>query len=212
LLGKEFTLEWRQRFAVGGLALYAASMVIIVSLTFSDSISVQTWNILFWLIVLFSGINVVAKSFHTETVGQSLYMYTLVHPVSIILSKMIYNMCLLAVITLMTLVLFSVIISDIQLVNVSWMLGIIGLGSFALSANLTLVSAIAARADNRSILLAVLSFPLIIPTLLTLIRETTYALDPNELTPQYRGILFLGGFAFVLASVATILFPFLWRD
>ncbi len=210
LLIKELRLEWRQRFAIGGLVLYALSMVVVIALSFTGAISSDVWNILFWIIVLFSGINVVAKSFHTDSKGQMLYLYTWVHPVSIILAKTFYNALLLLIISIITVSLFATL-AQIQIIRFPWLLGLCVLGSISLAANLTLVSAIASGAQNRSILLSVLSFPLIIPIFLSLIKNTRYALDPARLEVTYDGILFLSGFSLILILISTILFPFIWK-
>ena len=207
----EFLLEWRQRFAVGGLLLYAFSMVVIMGLSFAGGISPTTWNTLFWLIILFAAINVVAKSFHSDAAGRNLYLYTLAKPTAIILAKTLYNFLLLFFISSLSCLLFA-LISEQDISNPSWMVLMLVVGSAALSANLSLLSAISAQADNRSILLAVLSFPLVIPILLTLIKNTRYALDPNLTDPPLDGIFLLLGIVGVLIGTSILLFPFVWRN
>ncbi len=208
---KEIKLEWRQRFAVGGLLMYSLSMVVVVSLSLIGSMNPEILNVLYWLIVLFSGINVVAKSFQADLSGQTLYLYTLVHPVSIILAKILYNTLLLLLISIVTAFLF-IALTQTEVIRLSWLIGLACLGALALSSNLTLVSAIASGAENRSVLLSVLSFPLIIPIFLSLIKNTRYALDPAGLEFNYDGIVFLGGFSLILVLISTILFPFIWRN
>ena len=62
LMRKEFLLEFRQGYALGGIVLYVFSMVFVVYVA-SIQVQPQVWNILFWLIVLFASINAVVKSF-----------------------------------------------------------------------------------------------------------------------------------------------------
>ena len=204
-------MEWRQKFAVGGLLLYAFSMVVIIGLSFGGGISPLVWNILLWLIILFAGINVVAKSFHAEAPGRNLYLYTLARPSAIILAKSLYNFLLLFFISSLSCMLFA-LITELEIPHVGWMILMLLLGSAALSANLSLLSAISSQADNRSILLAVLSFPLVIPVLLTLIKNTRYALDPNLSDPPLEGVSLLLGIAGVLTATSVLLFPFVWRN
>ena len=211
LLIWEFQLEWRQKFAVGGLLLYAFSMVVVIGLSFGKEISPLEWNILLWLIVLFAGINVVAKSFHSEATGRRIYLYTLARPASIILAKTIYNFILLFGIAALSCVMFS-LITEISISNPAWICLMLALGSGVLSANLSLISAISAQADNRNILLAVLSFPLVIPVLLTLIKNTRYGLDPNLTDPSLDGVILLLGITGVLVGISVLLFPFVWRN
>ncbi|MEM6630285.1 MAG: heme exporter protein CcmB [Bacteroidota bacterium] len=211
LLSWEFRLEWRQKFAIGGLLLYALSMVVVIGLAFGNDISPLEWNILLWLIILFAGINVVAKSFHTEASGRRIYLYTLARPSSIILAKSLYNFVLLFGISGLSCALFS-LITEISLSNPAWIVLMLALGSAVLAANLSLISAISAQADNRNILLAVLSFPLVIPVLLTLIKNTRYGLDPNLTDPNMDGVILLLGITGILVGISVILFPFVWRN
>ncbi len=72
LLHKELTLELRRKSVIAGISLYLFSLVFICYLTFSlrqNSINEATWSALFWLAILFSIINSVAKSFIGEKKG-----------------------------------------------------------------------------------------------------------------------------------------------
>ena len=100
LLRKEATLEFRQRYAIGGIVLYVFSMVFVVYVA-SIKVQPQVWNILFWLIVLFASINAVVKSFVQESGARQLYYYQLVNPVVLLLAKITYNTVLLLGLTLM---------------------------------------------------------------------------------------------------------------
>jgi len=101
LLQKEILLEWRQKYAIGGILLYVVSTVFIVFLSTMD-IGPQIWNILFWIIVLFASVNAIAKSFVQENSNRQLYYYTLANPIAIICSKMLYNIGLLFVLTILS--------------------------------------------------------------------------------------------------------------
>jgi heme exporter protein B len=97
LLKKELTLELRRKSVFSGLALYLFSTVFIYYLTFNlrqNLVSPLVWSALFWVTILFSSINTIAKSFIGEKRGQELYFYSLVSPESIVLSKLIYNFLL----------------------------------------------------------------------------------------------------------------------
>ncbi|MEL6624406.1 MAG: heme exporter protein CcmB [Bacteroidota bacterium] len=211
LLRKELMLEWKQKYAINGLLLYVLCMVVVISLAFLNKLNPLTWNIIFWIIMLFVAINAVAKSFMSERSGHMLYLYSVVSPISIILAKTIYNLGLLGLVSIVALFSFA-FLNQIQLANVGAMVGITLLGSAALSSNLTLVSAIASKAANRGTLLAVLSFPLLVPVLLVLISLSRYAIEGFEGLLTQDRFLLVGGMAAVLTVVSVILFPFVWRD
>ena len=94
LLRKEFVLELRRKSVISGIALYLLSLVFICYLTFSlrhNAINEATWSALFWLTILFSVINTVAKSFIGEKKGTAIYYYSIASPQVIIISKILYN-------------------------------------------------------------------------------------------------------------------------
>ena len=86
------------------------------------------------------------------------------------------------------------------------------LGSSGFAITFTFVAAISAKADNNSTLLAILSFPLVIPILMTLIKLSANALALLNDTSFGNDILILLGIDLLLLGVALVLFPFLWRD
>src|SRR3990172_2673785 len=119
LVAKEIKLEMRNKYALGGILLYVVSTVFVCYLSFKKIIDPRTWNALFWIILLFASINAVAKSFISETRGKLLYLYTLVSPQAVILSKIIYNSFLLILLSSLCLFVYTLfvgnIIQDIQL-------------------------------------------------------------------------------------------------
>ncbi|WNJ20172.1 heme exporter protein CcmB [Pontibacter sp. G13] len=211
LLRKEFMLEWKQRYAINGLLLYVLSMVVVISLALLDKLNSVTWNIIYWIIILFVAINAVAKSFMSEKPGHLRYLYGVAAPASIIIAKIIYNLLLLSVMSLLALGAF-VFLTDQPIENPLQLMGMVVLGSFALASNLTLVTAIASKAENRNTLLAVLSFPLIVPTLLLLIRISRFPIEGLDADLSTDYVQLLGGMTVVMTALSVLLFPFVWRD
>ncbi|MFK7934287.1 MAG: heme exporter protein CcmB [Saprospiraceae bacterium] len=210
LLQKEWRLEWRQKYAISGILLYVFSTVFIV---YTAIIQVQpnVWNPLFWIIVLFTSVNAVVKSFVQESGNRELYYYQLVDPVAIILSKILYNSLLLFVLSLLSWAIFSLVtinpVKDTGLFFAALLLGGIGF-----SITLTFVSAISAKANNSATLLAILGFPLVIPILLTLLKISANALRLIQDTAIGTDLLILVAIDILLLGLAVIMFPFLWRD
>jgi heme exporter protein B len=212
LILKELQLEWKQKYAIYGLLLYAVSMVLVVSMGLQRSLPMQAWNVVFWIILLFVSVNAVAKSFMGESPGQLLYLYNLAGPRAIIVAKLLYNCLLMAVISLMTL-LFYVLFSAGDGIAAPLQYGVaVIVGSWTFAANLTLVSAIASRAQNKSTLLAVLSFPLVIPQMLVSISVSGKAILGQPWADMLGELGFSVSFIVIIAAVSVILFPYIWRE
>src|SRR5690606_8784268 len=105
LIQKDLVLEWRQKYAFNGMLLYVGSTVFVCYLSFGlrqfSADSGPIWNALLWIILLFTSVNAIAKSFMQENRGRLLYFYSIVSPQGVILAKIVYNtllMLLLAII------------------------------------------------------------------------------------------------------------------
>ncbi len=210
LLRKEVLIELRQKYAIGGILLYVISTVFIVYMAFVN-VNAMAWNTLFWIVMLFASVNAVAKSFVQESGNRQLYYYTLTNPTAIILSKILYNVILLLVISLLAYGAFSLVAGN-PVRRTGQFVTALFLGSVGLSIAITFVSAIAAKANNSGTLMAILSFPIVIPILMTLIKISANALGLLTDTSISKDILILLAIDGILLAMAFVLFPFLWRD
>lgn len=214
LIQKEITLEWRQKYALNGILLYVVSAVFITYLSVGakqGNIGIPTWNALYWIIILFSAVNAVAKSFVQEHQGRQLYYYMIASPEAIIISKIIYNTLLTLVLALLGYLVFSVILGNPVQDQGMFLLNLI-LGAVGFSACLTMVSGIASKASNNATLMAILSFPVIIPILLMAIRVSKNAIDGLDWSVSLDKIVTLMAINVIVAVTAYILFPYLWRS
>jgi heme exporter protein B len=86
------------------------------------------------------------------------------------------------------------------------------LGAFGFSTSLTMISGIASKASNTTSLMAILSFPVIIPMLLMLMKLSKNAIDGLDRSTSMDEITTLLAINAIVISVSYILFPYLWRD
>lgn len=211
LVSRELTLELRQKYVLNGILLYVISTIFISYLSFRKIIDPPTWNALFWIIMLFASVNAVSKSFIQESRGRLLYLYTLASPQAVILSKMIYNMLLMIIISLICFGFYVMFIGNLVQDIPLFMLALL-LGSIGFAALLTMVSAIASKANNNFTLMAILSFPIMVPLLITLIKLSKNAVDGLALSVSYYSILALAAINVIIIILSYLLFPYLWRD
>jgi heme exporter protein B len=213
-LNKEFTLELRRKSVISGIVLYLISLTFICYLTFKLKqavISETTWSALFWLTILFSVINSVAKSFIGEKKGLAIYYYAMAPAPAVILSKIIYNSLLSFLLSLTGYALFSLFIGNPIQDQVLFVFTLL-LTSIGFSASLSLISGIASKANNSNILMAVLSFPVILSILLMAIKITKNALDGLDRSVSYDELLNLFAINCLMTALAYLLFPYIWRS
>ncbi|MEO5893372.1 MAG: heme exporter protein CcmB [Ferruginibacter sp.] len=212
LLKKDLLLELRQQHSLYGILLYVASTIFVLYLSFNDRPEGEVWNGLFWTIQLFVCVNAVAKSFLQESRGRMLYFYSISGAKEFIIAKLIYNVILMLIMSLLSLGLFFLLLRN-PLSNTLRFMGIVCLGGVSLSLVFTLLAAIAARAQQNAALMAILGFPLIIPQLLLLIRLSKSAF--GEIFREgalLQLCLLIVGLDIMVIALSIILFPFLWKE
>ena len=168
-LKRDALIEFRQQHSLYGLLLYVAATILVIYLSNENLLEAPVWNILFWTILLFVCVNAVAKSFLQESKGRMLYYYSLTSPVEFILSKLIYNTFLMLLMSGISLLLFTVFLGN-PVADMTGYLFVVVLGGIGISMVFTVMSAIAAKAQQNAALIAILGLPVIIPHLMLILR------------------------------------------
>ena len=211
LIVKELSLELKQKYALNSILLYVISTVFISYLSFKSVLQPSAWNALFWIIMLFSSVNAINKSFLIENKRRHLYLYTLVSAQAIIISKIIYNILLMMIISVICLGFYMLFLGNL-VQNMPLFFAVLLFGSAGFSSLLTMVSAIASKTNNNFSMMAILSFPIMIPLLITIIKVSKNAVDglSFSLSSSYLAVFFVRNLIVVLLSY--LLFPYLWKD
>lgn len=212
LLKKEFQLEFRQKSSLAGVLVYVVGTIFVSALCFKAKVDKPTWNALFWVITLFTSVNICGKSFLKEGGGQALFNFLYYPPRLFILSKMLFNMLLMLVLSTVTFFFYGFFIRN-EVENLPLFFLILSLASTGLGAVLSLMSALAAKANSGFGLMSILSLPVLMPLILVVIRLSKLAVDGIE----WAGIpsslfLVLGALNVLSLALALLLFPYLWRD
>jgi len=209
---KELLLEIRQKHTFYGILLYIASTIFVIYLSLSDTPESTVWNTFFWVIQLFVCVNAVAKSFLQESRGRMLYYYTITSPIEFVIAKLAFNLFIMWIMSLISILLFFVFLGNPTSSTITF-LCIVFIGGSGISLVFTLMSAIAAKAQQNAALVAIMGFPVILPQLMLLMKLSKVAFAEvfrNEAVLQLVGLTFLMNCMVIV--LAVILFPFLWKE
>jgi len=209
LFKKDLLLEVRQQYSFYGILLYIIATVFVLFMAIQEP-EAKVWNGLFWVIQLFICINAVAKSFLQETRGRMLYFYSIVNPRDFVLAKIIFNSLLMLVMSLLSILLFSLLLNA-PVKKWPQFIGLVMLGGWSLSLVFTFLSAIAAKAQQNAAIMAILGFPLIIPQLMLLMRLANTVFSDITAIPVSTLLLIIA-LDILVIFLSVILFPFLWKD
>lgn len=210
LVKKDILLETRQQYTFYGVLLYVASTVYIVYLS-AGRPEEDTWNSLFWIVQLFVSVNAVAKSFLQDSKGRMLYYYTISGAGNYIIAKIIFNVLLMLVMSLLTLLVFILWLGNPIIYFYEFLL-VSFLGGAGLSLVFTFLAAIAAKAQQQSALMAIMGFPIVVPQLLLLGKVSSKAFNDALQAGWWQMILLLFCLDILIVLLSIILFPFLWKD
>jgi heme exporter protein B len=210
LIKKEFTLEFRQKASLSGILVYVVATIFISALSFNKIINPAVWNALFWIIFLFSAINICGKSFSKESGGAALNNYILYKPLTFFTSKLIYNFIFLLSISLITLFFYSWFVGYL-IQNFILFTLVLVLACMGFSAILTLMSAIASKAENNNTMMSILSFPVLLPVLVLVLKVSRQAIEGLAWSVSTDFLLILISVNAICIVLSVLLFPYLWR-
>lgn len=205
-------LEFRQKSTLGAVLVYVAGTIFVSALCFKARLDKPTWNALFWVISLFTSVTISGKSFLKETGGQALYSYLYYNARQFILAKMLYNMIFMLGLSIITFLFYGFFISN-EVQNLPFFLLVLTLASTGLAAVLSLMSAIAAKSSGSFAMMSILSFPVLMPLILVVIRLSKQAVDGIEWAGVSLDLLLvLAALNVLTLTLSFLLFPYLWRD
>ena len=212
LFYKEVLMEFRQKNLLGSIIIYIIGTIFITALSLKGKIDKPTWNALFWIIHLFTSVNISVKNFNSKSNEINLFTYLYYKPTDLIIAKMLYNIVFIIGASLLTFFFYSLFIKN-QADNLPLFLIVLITGSAGLASVLTIMSALASKAGGNFALISILSFPLLTPLLIVIIKLSKQAVDGIE----WAGVNFNLLYALLALNIINIalnilLFKYLWKD
>lgn len=212
LIKKEFLLEFRQKSTIGGVLVYVIGTIFVSALCFKGKLDKPTWNALFWVITLFTSVTISGKSFLKETGGQALFNFLHYSPQQFIIAKILYNMVFMLCLSFVTFFFYAFFIKN-EVENLSLFFIVLILASSGLAGILSLMSAISSKASGNFAIMSILSFPVLMPLILVVIRLSKQAVDGLEWAGVgFDFIVILATLNVLTLALSFLLFPYLWRD
>lgn len=211
LIKKDLVLEFRNRSSIHGVLLYLLSTIFAIYLVFNSLEEMSSWIGLFWMVMLFACINASFNSFKNESGSNFYFYYQLCSPANIIFSKLIFNGILLLLILGLNLFLFSLLFGN-PIENLNLFSLTVILGTLSISSTLTLTAAIASKTNNNSTLTAILSLPILLPTLLTAIKVSMLSGLGFGWDECSSYLITLALLNILSLALSYVLFPYLWRS
>ena len=178
---KDMRLEFRTRYAINAIILFAITTLIAVSFSIGPiNLRSEVLSPLLWIILFFSSMSGLSHIFVREEEQQTSDTLRLVAvPNSIFIGKWLFNIMLLFSLEIIIVPLYLAMMG-VFVENVSAFLIILIIGSIGLSSVATIIAAIIAQASAKGALFAVLAFPISVPILISGINGIRLAMDGEQ--------------------------------
>jgi heme exporter protein B len=211
---KDLQSELRTRYALNALLMFVITTLAVILFSIgNESVSPDLLAGILWIIIFFSSMSGLSRTFISEEEkGTVLTLHLLAKPLTIYFGKLIYNTILLAALNLFTVCLYLLVVSGFTVGNYLIFFITIFLGTFGLASASTIIAAIIAKANTKGTLYPVLSFPILLPLLLTLINATKLAVDGALFSEAIGEFRIMISYLVVLTVVSYFLFEYIWKE
>ncbi len=210
LLQHQFKLESKSPHVLAANVLYVVTIIFIIYRIFNE-ISPPAWVAVFWIVFMFTTINVTIHSYSKEQGKSILFYYSIMHPLALYISRTIFNFIVICISTLVV-YLFMTIFLESPVTEHNMLLSTVALSSLAVSIIFSFTSAIAVHTQIKHTMMTLLSLPLIIPVVLIAVKLSLVSvgtlIDDGSAT-DYNILI---GINLIMLGIGSFLFPYLWRS
>ncbi len=214
LIEKDIRSEVRTRYALNALIMFVVTAVsTIVFALRSDNPSPELLSGMYWVVVFFTAMSGLSRIFVSEEErGTALTLQLIASPTVVYFGKLLFNSALTLLLTTAVTILYVLIFPGFVIGSYATMLSTIFLGSLGFAASATIIAAIIAKAGARGTLYPVLSFPILIPLLLTVMNSTSKALTGESFVNAIEELRVLIGYLLLMVGGSYLLFEYVWKD
>ncbi len=214
LFQKDFHSELRTRYAINSLAMFiiVAISVILFSIG-NENISPALTGGLYWVVIFFSAMSGLSRAFVSEEErGTTLTLQLIASPATVFTGKLLFNMILVFLMNLVITLLYSMLFAEFIIQNYLLFFLTFVFGNIGIAISSTLIAAIIAKAGSKGTLYPVLSFPILLPLILTSVQLTSFSIDGIPISEAVFELAIVLCYDIIMISAAYMLFDFIWKD
>lgn len=211
LVRKDLVEEFRTRYAINALLMFAMVSLVVVSFSVgANALSSELHGALLWVIIFFTSMSGLGRSFvKEEEKNTGLALRMAASSDVIFLGKLLFNAIIMVTVSSLVLVLYTVLMNP-HIGNAALLVTTVLLGSLAMAGATTILAAVVSKAANQGTLLPVLSLPVLMPLLLIAVETTRLALEGASFRQTFGMLSFLVSYGIVIVTVSFLLFDFVW--
>ena len=168
---------------------------------------------LFWVVIFFSAMSGLSRAFVSEEErGTTLTLQLIAAPSTIYFGKLAFNLVLVFIMNIAIVILYYLLFESFVILNFGLFLLSLLFGSIGIAVSSTLIAAIISKANTKGTLYPVLSFPILLPLILTLMELTKFAMDGDPISDSFVELAVLVCYDVIMLTAGFMLFDFIWKD
>ena len=214
LLAKDVRSELRTRYALNALLMFIVTSVSTILFALrSDEPTAQMYAGMFWVVIFFTAMSGLSRSFVSEAErGTSLVLQLVADPSVVLAGKLLANCALTLLMTAAVTILYLIVFPNFEIGSADIFASTVVLGSLGFASAGTVLAAIIAKANVRGTLYPVLAFPVLIPLLMTVMHATGLALEHAPMEDAVMDLQVMAGYILVMTGGSFLLFEYVWKD
>lgn len=211
---KDWQSELRTRYAINALAMFILVTISVILFSIGqEKVSEHLTGGLFWVVIFFSAMSGLSRAFVSEEErGTTLTLQLIAAPSTIYFGKLIFNLILVFIMNIAIVILYYLLFESFIVLNFSLFMLSLFFGSIGIAISSTLIAAIISKANTKGTLYPVLSFPILLPLILTLMELTKFAMDGDLIADSTVELAVLVCYDVIMLTAGYMLFDFIWKD
>jgi heme exporter protein B len=214
LFKKDLNSELRTRYAVNSLAMFiiVALSVILFSVG-NEKISESLTGGLYWVVIFFTAMSGLSRAFVSEEErGTTLTLQLVSSPATVFSGKLIFNLILVFVMNSAITIFYSMLFEAFIIKNFFLFLSAFIFGNIGLAVSSTIIAAIIAKAGAKGTLYPVLSFPILLPLILTCVNLTIFSIEGMSFENLKYELAIIISYDVIMTTASYMLFVFIWKE
>ncbi len=211
---KDLKSELRTRYAINALIMFV--VVTISMLLFSTAGEVVSETLLsglLWVVIFFSAMSGLSRAFVSEEDrGTVLFLQLATRPSVVYFGKLLFNFILILGLNFFIVVAYLLTMENFKVKSFDVFLLCLILGGLGLASASTIIAAIIAKANTKGTLYPVLSFPVLLPLLMTAINMTQLSIEGATLGETVGHLRILVSYSMVVIIASYLLFDYIWKE
>jgi len=214
LFRKDWHSELRTRYAINALAMFILVTISVILFSIgNEKITEYLTGGLLWVVIFFSAMSGLSRAFVSEEErGTTLTLQLIAAPSTIFSGKLLFNLLLVFLMNIAITILYSALFESFIIKSFEVFLIAFVLGNIGIAVSSTIIAAIISKASSKGTLYPVLSFPILLPLILTLLELTKFAIDGDTISDSFVEIAVLVCYDVIMLTASYLLFDFIWKD